>query len=333
MANVTSSFTDGTASDAVQSLYNTLLLRRAVPMLIHRMGVKLYPLSRRSGKTMIWRRLEELPEATTPLIEGVNPDGVSKTKTDVSATIAAFGSYIEDSELLLSTQPEPHAVENVELLGEQMGRTFDSLYRDLMDDATNETFANGTALNEVTEPVDRNDLDRAYRDLMNRDSIKFTPMIMASQNIGTGPIMPAYWAMCHEDVAFDLRHLDGFHLISEYGHEGGILLGEFGSDKNGLRFLSSSKAKVNPDAGGATTNVKSTGGSNADVYSIFIVGRDALGAVHLAGQGDSIIKHAPGTSGVADPLNWRGTIGWRKYDARAVLNQAFLQEILCAASK
>ena len=91
MPNLVTSFTDGTSSDAVQSLYNVLLLRRAVPMLIHRMGVKIYPLSRRSGKTMIWRRMEELGEATTPLIEGTNPSGVSKTKTDVSATIAVYG--------------------------------------------------------------------------------------------------------------------------------------------------------------------------------------------------------------------------------------------------
>jgi len=86
--NLTTAFTDGTSSDATQSVFNTLLLRRAVPMLIHQVGVKMYPLSRRSGKTMIWRRYSELAVATTPLSEGINPAGKAKSKTDVSATIA-----------------------------------------------------------------------------------------------------------------------------------------------------------------------------------------------------------------------------------------------------
>lgn len=92
-ANLTTSFTDGTSSDATQSFFNTLLLRRGVPMLIHQTGVKMYPLSRRSGKNMIWRRFEALAVATTPRVEGQNPEGKSKTKTDVSATIARYGDY------------------------------------------------------------------------------------------------------------------------------------------------------------------------------------------------------------------------------------------------
>ena len=89
MANITTSFTDGTSSDATQSFFNTLLLRRAVPVLIHQHVVKSYPLARRSGKTMIWRRYTALDVATTPLVEGIAPAGKSKAKTDVSATIAA----------------------------------------------------------------------------------------------------------------------------------------------------------------------------------------------------------------------------------------------------
>jgi N4-gp56 family major capsid protein len=334
MANLTTAFTDGSSSDATQSLFNTLLLRRGLPMLIHQVGVKTYPLSQRSGKTMIWRRFEELAVATTPLSEGINPAGKAKTKTDVSATIAAYGDYIEDSDLVISTQPEPHAVENVELLGEQMGRTFDQLYRDTWAGLTNTTFANGTSTVTVTQIADRNDLDRAYRSLVGRNALKFTPMIMAGQNIGTIPIMPAYWAMCDEDVAFDLRHIDGFALTSEYASGTGILEGEFGADKNGIRFLGSSQGYVLPGATGVTaagTDVINTGGF-VDVYSIFIVGRDFAGGVSLAGSNGKVITKALGTAGPADPLEMRQTVGWKKYDARAILNQSFAQEIQCAAS-
>jgi N4-gp56 family major capsid protein len=334
MANLTTGFTDSTSSDASQSLFNTLLLRRGLPMLIHQVGVKTYPLARRSGKTMIWRRFEELAVATTPLSEGINPAGKTKTKTDVSALLAPYGDFIEDSDFLLSTQPDPHAVENVELLGEQMGRTFDQLYRDTWTGLTNTTFANGTTTLTVTQIVDRNDLDRAYRALMSRNALKFTPMVMASDAVGTHSIMPAYWAMVDEDVAFDLRHLDGFVLASEYGSSTGLLEGEFGADKNGIRFLGSSQGYVLPGATGVTaaaTDVINTGGF-ADIYSIFIVGRDFGGGVSLAGDNGRVITQPVGSAGAGDPLEMRQTMGWKKYDARVILNAAFAQEIQCAAS-
>lgn len=334
MANITTQFTDTTSSDATQSLFNTLLLRRGVPMLIHQVGVKLYPLARRSGKTMIWRRYEELAVATTPLVEGINPAGKVKTKTDVSATIAPYGDFIEDSDMVLGTQPDPHAVENVELLGEQMGRTFDQLYRDTWASATNVTWANGTSTLTVTQKVERNDLDRAYRELMSRNALKFTPMISASTAVGTAPIMPAYWASCHEDVAFDLRHVDGFVLVSEYPSRGGVLEGEFGADKNGIRFLSSSQGYVLAGATGVTaagTDLQNTGGF-LDIYSIFVVGRDFGGGVNLAGDNGRVITKSLDSAGSSDPLEMRATVGWKKYDARAILNQSFIQEIQCGAS-
>ena len=303
-------------------------------MLIHQVGVKTYPLSQRSGKTMIWRRFEELAVATTALTESTNPSGKTKTKTDVSATIAAYGDYIEDSDFILSTQPDPHAIENVELLGEQMGRTFDQIYRDTWTNFTNTTFSNGTTTLTVSQIVDRNDLDRAYRALVGRNALKFTPMITAGVNIGTAPIMPAYWGMADEDVAFDLRHLDGFVLASEYAAATGVMEGEIGADKNGIRFLASSQGYVLPGATGVTiaaTDVINTAGF-ADIYSIFIVGRDFGGGIELAGSNGKVVTQALGSAGAADPLEMRQTIGWKKYDARAILNQNFAQEIQCAAS-
>lgn len=236
--------------------------------------------------------------------------------------------------MVLSTQPDPHTTENVELLGEQMGRTMDVLYRDLLATASNTTYANGSSTATVTQVIDRNDLDRAYRALMVRNALKFTPMIMAGQNVGTGPVMPSYWAMCHEDVAFDIRHLDGFLLVAEYAGQKGVLEGEFGADKNGIRFLSSSQGYVLPGATGVTaaaTDIKNTGGF-ADIYSVFIVGRDATGGVSLEGNNGRVILKGLTTGGTSDPLEMRQTAGWKLYDARAVLNQAFLQEIQCGAS-
>lgn len=330
----TTAFTDGTASDATQSFFDTLLLMRGIYSLIHQIPVTKKSLARRSGKTMIWRRYESLDLATTSLVEGENPSGRTKSKTDVSATIAPYGDFIEDTDMVIDTQPDPQTTENVELLGQQRGETFDQLYRDLYATATKIVYANGTSTATVSEIVDKNDLDRLYRMLKSNKAKTFTPMIMASQNIGTGPVMPAYWAMCHEDVAFDLRHTADFLLVSEYAKSGGAIAGEFGCDKNGFRFLSSPNGYVLTGASGTTiagTDVQNTGGY-VDVYSIFAVGQQAVAGVDLAGGNGGIIRKALGSGGTSDPLNMRATVGWKQYDARAVLNQNFMAELQCAAS-
>ena len=283
---------------------------------------------------MIWRRYEALSLATTPLGEGQNPGGLSKTKTDVAATIQPYGAFIEDTDMVIDTQPDAQTTENVELLGQQMGETFDQLYRDEYATATNIVYTAGTSTATVNEIVDRNDLDRAYRLLRVNKARTFSPMIMAGQNVGTGPVMPSYWAMCDERVAFDLRHVEGFLLPSEYAQKTGVLAGEFGADKNGIRFLASPNGYYLAGATGVTaasTLLKNTGGF-ADVYSIFIVGQECVGGVNLANGNGGIIRKDLGSAGTADALNMRATVGWKKYDARKVLNQAFMVEVQTGVS-
>lgn len=330
----TTAFTDGTASDATQSFFDTLLLIRGVYALIHQVPVMKKSLARRSGKTMIFRRYESLALATTALIEGENPAGRAKTKTDIAATIAPYGDFIEDTDMVIDTQPDPQTTENVELLGQQRGETFDQLYRDLYATATNIVYANGTTTATVTEIVDKNDLDRLHRMLRNNKAKTYTPMIMAGQNVGTGPVMPAYWALCHEDVAFDLRHTADFRLISEYSSKGGVIAGEFGADKNGIRFLSSPNGYKLAGATGITaagSDVKNTS-SFVDVYSIFACGQNAVAGIDLSGGNGGVIRKALGSGGTSDPLNMRATVGWKQYDARVVLNQNFMAELQCCAS-
>lgn len=333
--NLSTAFTDSTSSDAIQSFFDTLLLVRGTIDLIHTIPMTKKSLKQRSGKTMIWRRYERLDLATSTLTEGINPSSRSKTKTDVSATIAPYGDYIEDTDFLILTQPEAVQTENTELLGQQMGETFDQIARDRYATATNIVYPNGSSTVTVTQIVDKNDLDRIYRLVRNNRAKTFVPQMMASQKIGSGSIMPAYWGLCHEDNAFDLRHCDDFVLASDYGSgNGASVVKEIGADKNGIRYLSSPNGYVLAGATGTTaaaTDVQNTGGF-ADIYSLFVVGRDAVASVDLAGGNGGVIRHGFGTSGVADPLNRRMTTGWAKYYVDVVLNQSFFAELQCCAS-
>lgn len=330
----TTAFTDGTSSDATQSFFDTLLLIRGTYDLIHQVPALKKSLKQRSGKTMIFRRYESLGLATTALVEGENPAGRTKSKTDVSATIAPYGDFIEDSDMVISTQPDPQTTENVELLGQQRGESFDQLYRDLYAGATNIVYQNGSSTVTVSEVISKNALDRGYRMLKSNKAKTFSPMIMASQNVGTGPVMPSYWGLCHEDVAFDLRHVPDFLLVSEYAKSGGAIAGEFGADKNGIRFLSSPNGYVLAGSTGVTiaaTDIQNTGGF-ADIYSLFLVGQAAVAGIDLAGGNGGIIRKALGSAGAADPLDMKATVGWKQYDARVILNQSFFLEIQTGAS-
>ena len=329
--NISTSFTDANSNDAIQSFYNKLLLVRGTYELIHNMPMSKKPLSQRSGKTMMFRRYTALSLATTTLTEGVNPSGRAKSKTDVSATIVLYGDFIEDTDFLLKTQPEAVQTENVELLGQQMGETIDQIDRDIYATASNITYSNGSSTVTVSQIIDRNDLDRARRSLRNNKARVFAPMILPSQKVGTGSIMPSYWGLCHEDLAFDLRHVEGFKKAADY--QGAKVAGEFGADENGIRFLASPNGFILAGASTVTiaaTDLKNTS-SFLDLYSLFIVGKDAVGSINLAGNG-GIVTHGFGSSGVADPLDLRQTTGWKKYYVNVVLNQAFMQEVLAAAS-
>lgn len=332
--NLTTAFTDGSSSDATQSVFNTLLLVRGTYALIHQVPVKKYSLARRQGKTMIWRRYDALSLATTPLSEATPPAGKSKTKTDIAATIQPYGDFIEDSDMVLDYQPDAHSVENVELLGQQMGETFDQLYRDMWAGATNVIYANGTSTVTVSQVLDRNDLDRAIRLLRVNKARTFSPAVLAGQKIGTMPIMPSYWGMLDERMFFDVRHIEGFALPVEYAQSTGLVAGECGSDKNGIRFLVSPNGYFTTGATGVTiaaTDVKNTGGF-ADIYSLFLVGMEAAGGINVAGGNGGVIRKGLGSAGTFDPLDQKATIGWKKYDARKILNQNFLLQVQAAVS-
>jgi N4-gp56 family major capsid protein len=291
---------------------------------------------------MMFRRYSNFSDATTALTEGVTPTSTSLSKTDVNATIALYGAYSEHTDMLADTQPEAVLQENIDILSQQMGETFDSLYFTNWGTATNTTFANGSATTAVNTLVTYADFSIALRELRNRKAKTFVPMMMAGTREDTGPVMPAYWCLITEDMLYDVRAFTTgsnqgtkFLLAAEYANSSGVLPGEAGALRDGIRFL------VTPDGlvalGGGETGSQVTGGVQetsdaADVHSAFLVGKDAAGGISLDVNNGGIIQHNVGSAGTADPLNQRSTVGWKKYDARLILNQDFFQEIQGAVS-
>ena len=322
---------DTTSSDAIRSLFERQLLKRGLIQMVHGVMARKDTLGAMMGDTKIYRRFEALPLPTGPLTEGVNPGSRSKTRTDVKVTIMPYGDVIEDTSFYVHTQPEKVIAENVKLLGQQMGEYIDTLDRDNLANATSIVYRNGSATASVVDIINANTLERALRTLRNNRAMLTTPKIMPSQNQNTFPLGEGYWAVTHEDVIFDLYNVTGFRRPDEYGMPVGVMKGEAGMYKTGLRFLRSPQGFVALGAGAASTTVKNTAG-NADVYSIFCMGEEAVVNLRLDKGNGGVITHAFGTSGVYDPLDLRMTTGWYKLYGTGILNALFFVEIQTAAS-
>lgn len=322
-SNFSTAFTDDTSSDAIQSFFSTALLVRGKYFLIHHWPMMKKPLSGRSGQTYILRRYPALSLATTALPEGANPAGHAVSHTDVAFTILTYGDFIENSDLLILTQKEDVKAEEIDLLAQQMGETFDQIDRDVWGGATNVVRANGATLNAIKETPDRNDIDRMYRTLQNNKAVPFMPMIPASMKVGTEPIAPSYYGMCHHNLSFNIKLIDGFVPVEKYSGTSGQMQGEIGSFP-GFRILSSPNGLYAADAGAASTAVQSTTGTNADVYSLTAVGKNAACAINLANSNGGVIMKGFGHGD--DPLNRRATVGWKKFYVSGITNQNFLVE-------
>jgi N4-gp56 family major capsid protein len=78
--------------------------------------------------------------------------------------------------------------------------------------------------------------------------------------------------------------------------------------------------------------MRNTGGY-ADVYPVIYLGKDAYGIVPLKGANAmSLIAHNPGSSGTADPLNQRGTLGWKAAQTSIILNDLWAYRLMVAVT-
>ncbi len=309
----------------VAAFYDRNLLDRAQPNDVHgRFGQK-RPIAQRNGNQIKFRRYSQLAAATTALTEGVTPVGSSLAVTDIVATLAQYGDYIQLSDMVSMTNQDAVVTEATDVLGDQAGTTIDQIRRDVLVAGTNVAYAGAatTRLGTVTK-IAAADLDKAIRFLKNQNA-KFIKMGMAaSDGVGTGAIRKAYIALVHPDVEFDLESITGFRAVSDYGSQEGVIEDEIGAYKN-IRFVTSTNCKVFADATTVgTAGFKVSGSGKNDVYATLIFADNAYGVCPLTGQAMNTYVKALGSAGSADPLEQRSTVGWKATTTTQILNQAWL---------
>ena len=95
--NVTS---DSGLSVEMKTFYDMTLIDEASAQLVHDQFGQKRPIPANGGKTIEFRKFSNLAKSTTALTEGVTPNGNKLTVTSITATVAQYGDYIVQSDIL-----------------------------------------------------------------------------------------------------------------------------------------------------------------------------------------------------------------------------------------
>lgn len=327
-------------------------LMRALPLLTIEKFGKQVALPKNETKTVKMRRYfltggtggysgntgaYNLPLATTPLTEGETPAGTKMAYKDVSVDIAQYGNWTGFTDFFMDTHPDvpPVIREFSDILGEQAALTKEVLTYNVLKAGTNVAYANGSARNAVNTPITLTLIRNAVRTLKNQNIGMITSVQGSTVNFNTQPIEAAYIALIHPNCESDVRNIDGFISVKHYA-QGKAFDGEIGSVEN-VRFVASTVFSAFPDAGGAKGTMLSTTGTNADVYPVLILGKDAFNIVPM--RANSSTKEVPASVAVVypkatetDPLGQRGVISWKMYHASVICNEYALLRAEVAAT-
>jgi N4-gp56 family major capsid protein len=309
--------TTSTLSALAKTFYERTLLDRLVANFPHgryAQGGAVKAIPGNTGKIIEWRRWGSLSAATTPLTEGTTPAGNNHSVTQVTATPSQYGDYTVTSDVLELVSIDPAISEMAAVFGEQAGDTLDQVTRDVLAAGTSVQYADAVADRASvasTNKLDSAEILKAVRTLEGANAPKIPDEFGGS-----------YVAFVSEKSVYDLRNDALWVDAAKYAGGMRIESGELGRI-HGVRFVMTTNAKVFTGAGA----------SSIDVHATVIIGKDAYGLASWKGQESVQFYVKPvGSSGSADPINQRGSIGWKVAQKAKILNESRLTRIEHAVS-
>ena len=302
-----------TLSAEMKVYYDDLLLDNAKPNLVHDQFGQKRPIPKNRGKEVEFRKYKSLPKAMTPLTEGVTPDPNKLEVTTITARVEQYGDWIALSDMLLLTAIDNNMVEATELLGDQMGRTSDSVTREEINSGTNVLFAPaGDTVVTARENL-------TAESLLNPALVMKAVAILKGKNTKT--IDKHYVSIIHPFSAYDMMMNDEWKDWHKYTTPENMYEGELGKIGN-CRFVESTEAKI-------WANAAEDGIS---VFSTLVLGANAYGVTEIEGGGAEVIVKQLGSAGTGDPLNQRASVGWKLTKTAKILSDEFMVRIEHASS-
>jgi N4-gp56 family major capsid protein len=168
---------------------------------------------------------------------------------------------------------------------------------------------NGGSPTEITTA----DIKTAVRALRLGNARLMTKPIPGEDRFATSPVRSSYWGFMDVTLENDLEACSDFLSAANYPNPMDALEAEWGSTNN-VRWLLS-------------TNGYSTSAS-PPVWNSIILGQEAYGVVKLGSKEAEFIVKPLGSSGTSDPLNQRGTVGYKYPFATRLLNDNWITRLL-----
>lgn len=309
------------SSVEMKTFYDTELIRNAEPLLVHDMFGQKRSIPKNGGKTIEFRRLNPFPKADKPLVEGVTPDGKKLDWSKLSATVNQYGDYVTVSDMLDLTAIDNNILEATVILGDQAGRTLDTVTREIINAGTNVQYAAG-------EVESRCELDESH--IMTVAAVK-----KAVNTLKKGlakKINGDYVAIIHSNVAYDLMNDSEWQSVKDYNPKDWYE-GEIGRIF-GCRFIETTEAKVfkgeNLSADAKNLTVASVSGKTVTVSETLtsedienIIGRSVLigGARYtvVAAAANSFTVEEDAPSAQAGDIVYPGEAGKNGMDVYSTL--------------
>ena len=311
--------TQTTASEGLsgenKTYYSDYLIDLVEAELVHDQFGQKHPIPKNGGKTIEFRQWEPLPEMTTPLQEGVTPDGQDLSMTTITANVDQYGGYVTISDMLDLTAIDPVLVQGTKAIASQAGRSLDTITREVLNSGTNVQYADGSvASRSALKYTSKHDncnltveaIKKAVRTLEGQDAPK---------------INGSYVGIIHPFCKYDLMKDPDWKKPHEYVDTDNIYKNEIG-ELYGVRFVQSTRAKV----------FKGAGAHGADVYSTLILADDAYGITEITGGGLEHIIKQKGSGGTSDPINQRATCGWKATKVAELLVPQYIVRVETTAT-
>ncbi len=332
-----------------RAFYLKTFLSVVRPYLVHDQFGMPATLPKGNGEQVLWRRWLKLDTNTVPLTEGVTPTGKNMSYENVIATAKWYGDWVAITDVVDFMHPDRVLTIATQRLALQAAETADIITRDVINAGTSflNSVAAGTdpttgagARSTVNGCITKKALDTTITNLEAADAKYIHGQVNASTKVDTTPIGASFIGIIHPHVAHDFVSAlsgmgDDWVPVEKYASGTKAYENEIGKYRN-VRFITSTLAKVWPDAGGTTTVgtdstsvYRSTTGSSGDVYSVLIIAKEAYGVVKLAGSSATYYDKAGGN---ADALHQRSTAGWKFCKTAAILEDNFIRRIEVLAS-
>ena len=299
-------------SAEMKTFYEKRLIDQAEPALVHDQFGDPYPIPANGGKNIEFRKYDSLPKATTPLTEGVTPDGQTMNVSTVTAEVKQYGGWVPITDTLQLTAIDNNIVQATKIIASQAGRTLDTIVRDVLAGGTNVIYApkigEGGAETAVTSRATLDATCQLTSDLIARAATQLKAM-------NADPIGTSFVGILHPYVAYELRRDPDWIDVHKYAQPDEIYNGEIGT-LHGVRFVETSEAKI----------WKGTGcPAGLAVFSTLILGAHAYGSTEIEGGG---LEHIVKQLGYGDdPLNQRASVGWKAHKTAERLVEQYMVRI------